>query len=51
MSGSKDISMTQLSTEEQKALIRNGKNAMPGYKDLSEEQLDAVVQYIATMKQ
>ena len=50
-SGSKDLSATQLSVEEQKALIRNGKNAMPGYKDLSDEQVDAVVQYLATLKQ
>jgi mono/diheme cytochrome c family protein len=50
-SGSKDLSEVHLSMDEQKALIRNGKNAMPGYKDLSEAQLDAVVQYIATFRQ
>lgn len=50
-SGSKDISVTLLSVEDQKALIKNGKNAMPGYRDLSDEQVDAVVQYIATLKQ
>lgn len=51
LSGAKDLSLTQLSAEEQKTAIRNGKNAMPGYKDLSNEQLDAVVQYVATLKQ
>lgn len=51
VSGSKDLSLTFLSADEQKTLIRNGKNAMPGYKDLSDEQVDAVVQYVATLKQ
>jgi uncharacterized membrane protein SirB2 len=50
-SGSKDLAVVALSVDEQKALIRNGKGAMPGYKDLSEAQLDAVVQYIATFQQ
>jgi uncharacterized membrane protein SirB2 len=50
-SGSKDLAVVQLSVDEQKALIRNGKGAMPGYKDLSDDQLDAVVQYIATFRQ
>jgi cytochrome c5 len=50
-SGSKDLSEISLTVDQQKELIRNGKNAMPGYRDLSEEQLDAVVQYIATLKE
>jgi mono/diheme cytochrome c family protein len=50
-SGSKDLSQVTISVDEQKAIIRNGKNAMPGYRDLSDEQLDAVVQYIGTLKQ
>jgi len=52
-SGAKDLSLTQLTAEEQKVAIRNGKNAMPGFKEdvLSEADLDAVIQYIATLKQ
>lgn len=50
-SGAKDLTVTQLSVEEQKKIIRNGKNAMPGYKDLSDQQIDALVQYVATLKQ
>jgi mono/diheme cytochrome c family protein len=50
-SGSKDLSQVTISVDEQKAIIRNGKNAMPGYRDLSDEQIDAVVQYIGTLKQ
>ncbi len=51
LGGAKDLSVTQLSAEEQKTIIRNGKNAMPGYKDLSEEQVDGLLQYVATLKQ
>ncbi|HLP52610.1 MAG TPA: c-type cytochrome [Chitinophagales bacterium] len=51
LSGAKDLSITVLTAAEQKEMIRNGKNAMPGYKDLTDEQLDGVVQYIATLKQ
>ncbi len=53
VSGAKDLSLTQLSIEDQKTLIRLGKNAMPGFKEdvLSETDVDAVVQYVATMKQ
>jgi|ERR1043165_252765 mono/diheme cytochrome c family protein len=49
--GAKDLSVTQLSAEDQKALIRAGKNSMPAYKELSDEQVDAVVKYVATLKQ
>ena len=53
VSGAKDLSLTLLSADEQKVLIRNGKNAMPGFKEdvLSETDMDAVIQYIATLKQ
>lgn len=51
LNGAKDLSVTQLTADDQKAIIHNGKNAMPGYKDLSDQQLDAVVQYVATLKQ
>lgn len=51
MSGAKDLSATVLSADEQKAIILNGKNAMPAYKNLTEEQVNGVIQYIATFKQ
>lgn len=51
MSGAKNLSATVLSADEQKALILNGKNAMPAYKNLTEEQVSGVIQYIATFKQ
>lgn len=53
LSGAKDITITQLSSEQQKELIRHGKNAMPAYGNevLTDEQVDAVVQYVATLKQ
>ncbi len=52
-SGAKDLSVTQLTAEQQKELVRKGKNAMPPYgvEVLSDEQLDAVVQYVGTLKQ
>jgi mono/diheme cytochrome c family protein len=46
MSGAKDLSITTLTIDEQKAIIRNGKSPMPGYKDLTDEQLNDLVQYI-----
>ncbi len=51
LSGAKDLTMTTLSYEEQIAIITNGKNAMKGNKSvLSEEQIVAVTNYIATLK-
>ncbi len=50
-SGAKDLTLTQLSAEEQKELIRHGKNAMPAYKKLTDEQVDAVVEYVKLLKQ
>jgi len=46
MSGAKDLSITTLTIDEQKAIIKNGKSPMPGYKDLTDEQLNDLVQYI-----
>lgn len=52
-SGAKDLSLTQLTLDEQKVMVRNGKNAMPGFKEdvLSDADIDAVLQYVATLKQ
>lgn len=53
LNGAKDLSVSQLNDDDKKTLIRNGKNSMPPYsKDvLTDEQLDAVVLYIGTLKQ
>ena len=48
--GAKDLSVTVLPYEEQKGIIKNGKNLMPAYTDLTPDQLDAVVAYVATFK-
>lgn len=51
-SGAKDLTLTTLTEQEQKTIIRNGKNAMPGYKEdvLSEQDIDAVIQFLKTIK-
>lgn len=53
VSGAKDLSLTKLTDDEKKLLIRSGKNAMPGFKEdvLTDADLNAVVQYVATLKQ
>lgn len=51
MSGSKDLSLSQLKPEEKINLITNGKNAMMAYKnDLNEGQIKAVAEYTETFK-
>lgn len=52
-SGAKNLANTTLTIEEQKERIRKGKNSMPPYSSevLSENDLDAVIEYIATFKQ
>ena len=49
-SGAKDLSVTMLSPEAEKEIIRNGKNSMPANKDLTAEQVDDVIKYISTLK-
>lgn len=51
LSGAKELGATQLTAEEQKTIIRNGKNAMPAHSQLTDEQVNGVVEYIATFKQ
>ena len=48
--GAKDLSVTTLSADEQKAIIKNGKPPMQPNTDLTDQQLDAVIKYIATFK-
>ena len=51
MSGSKDLSVSQLTIDQKISLITNGKNAMAAYKELlSTEQIVAVATYTETLK-
>lgn len=50
-SGSKDLTVSELSDSDVKSLIMNGKNAMPPYKDLlSETEISAVQAYVKTFR-
>lgn len=49
--GAKDLATTAYNTDQQKQIIRNGKNFMPPHSKLTDQQVDAVVQYVATFKQ
>ena len=48
--GAKDISITKLTIDEQKALIKNGKSPMPAYKDLTDEQLNGLIEYVGSLR-
>lgn len=50
-SGAKDLSASTLTNDQKIDLIRHGKNAMPAYKDLTDQQVKDVIQYINTLKQ
>jgi mono/diheme cytochrome c family protein len=51
LSGAKDLSISMLTKEEQILIITKGKNAMAAYESqLSEQQIEAVVTYIETLK-
>jgi mono/diheme cytochrome c family protein len=51
-SGAKDLTVTTLSNEEMKAVIIDGKGAMPPYKGkLSDDQVKDVLMYVTTLKQ
>jgi len=50
-SGAKVLGDTELTTDEQKQLILAGKNSMPPFRAaLSDEQVEAVVEYVASFK-
>lgn len=50
-SGAKDISMSMLSKEEKVQLIHKGKNGMPAFRHLlNDEQIEAVVGYLDSLK-
>ncbi len=46
LSGAKNLQMSVLSREEQIHIIRNGKNTMPAYKQLTDAQVNEVISYI-----
>ena len=51
MSGAKDLSASQLKSDEKINIITNGKNAMKGYKEvLTAEQISAVTEFTETLK-
>lgn len=49
VAGAKDLTVTALSKEEIKAITKNGKGMMPPV-ELTEEQLDAVAEYVQSLK-
>ncbi|HPF89452.1 MAG: cytochrome c [Flavobacteriales bacterium] len=50
LNGAKDLTVSTLTTEEMKAIVRNGKGAMAPYKQvLSAQEIEAVVTYIRTL--
>lgn len=50
IAGAKDMTTSKLSDAEMADMIRNGKNAMPKYKKLTDDQINSLVAYIRTMK-
>ena len=51
LAGAKDLSVSVLSDEETKAIIKNGKNAMSGYgKSLSDAEISALAEYVKTLR-
>lgn len=50
IAGSKDLTASQLTDDEMIAVVKKGKNAMPKYKNLTDDQIANVVAYIRTLK-
>jgi len=51
LSGAKDLRVSDLDFESKAKIIREGKNAMPGYgRQLNDSQVEALIQYIETLK-
>ncbi|MBK8657800.1 MAG: cytochrome c [Bacteroidetes bacterium] len=52
ISGAKALGQTSLTADEQKAIVKSGKNSMPAFGEtITEEQTMAVIEYVATFKQ
>ena len=50
MAGAADLSTTKLSAEEHATIIKNGKGTMPKFDYLSDAEITALTDYIATLK-
>jgi len=50
INGAKDLSVTMLSVDEQKAFIRSGKGMMPPFDKLTDDQIKDVVFYISSFR-
>jgi mono/diheme cytochrome c family protein len=50
VNGAKDLSVTTLSIDEQKAIIKSGKGMMPPFDKLTDDQLKDVTFYIGTLR-
>lgn len=50
IAGAKDMTVSKLTDAEMASLIKNGKNSMPKYKNLTEDQINSLVAYIRTLK-
>lgn len=51
LGGAKDLSMSMITKDEAKLIIAKGKNNMAGFESvLSPEQIDAVAEYVQTLK-
>jgi cytochrome c553 len=50
LSGAKNLVVSELSYEQKYEVIKYGKNAMPGYRQLSDEQINALIAYTDGLK-
>lgn len=50
LAGAKNLRETTLTAEEQKTIIKNGKGTMQPYANLTDEQLNGLVEFIQTLK-
>lgn len=50
IAGAANLRISVLSAEEQKAIVKTGKNSMPKFSNLSDEEINAVIAYTATLK-
>jgi cytochrome c5 len=50
LSGAKNLQTSTLASAEIETLIRNGKNAMPAYKTLTEAQVKALVEHVKSLR-
>jgi mono/diheme cytochrome c family protein len=51
LAGAKNLKMSALNHDEIIAIIRDGKNTMPGYKNLTTDQVEGLALYIESLKE